>query len=226
VFAQLEGQERTFVRTTFVRIKERLAEFARPAEVRSESSRAPLGAVSNFLGSLVAAATGSGAASALVPNKIVGGDLVPSSGGATTSEPATTGGSTDDPKAGGISSDGQARRGRPSIRLDGEPYFEDTEVGVLLVQDMVVVGNGHLVAQGTAGITVADGSREQEPPAGSEEPVVIGWRAEADEERGDVITLPNATAGMRLSLVVRPVPDTITQVDVSVVREGASPGGR
>jgi len=225
VFAQLEGQERTFVRTTFVRIKERLAEFARPAAVRSESSRASLGAVSNFLGSLVAAASGSGAASALLPGAVLGGDPDPSSGGGANGGPAAAGDATDDPETGPSGSVGQARRGRPSIRLDGEPYFEDTEVGLLLVQEMVVVGNGHLVVRGTAGITMADGSREQEPPEDSEEPVVIGWRAGPDEDQGEVINLPNATAGMRLSLVVRPVPDTITQVDASVVREGATPGG-
>jgi hypothetical protein len=224
VFAQLEGHERTFVRTTFVRIKERLAEFARPAEVKSEGTGAPLGAVSNFLGSLVAAAAGSGAASAA------------SAGPTPAASPIDIGGAVTRPAGGGTSAasgDGgtaqgpPSRNGRASIRLDGEPYFEDSEAGLLLVQDAVVVGNGHLIARASAGVTVADGSREQDPPEGSDQPFVIGWRIGADEERGELIKLANATAGLRLSLVLRPVPDTITQVDVAVVRdEGAERGGR
>ncbi|MCU7722284.1 hypothetical protein ODJ79_00995 [Actinoplanes sp. KI2] len=219
VYAQLEGADRTFVRTTFVRIKERLAEFARPAEVKSEGAPAPLGAVSNFLGSLVAAATGSGAASAMMPASLMGGDPIPSNGEPGPS-PADGAGAVEGPEGSDTAPpiQGAAKRGRASIRLEGDPYFEDSEIGLLLVQDAVVVGNGPLVARGSAGITVADGSREQDPPGGSEEPVVIGWRIDTHDEDGELINLADAAAGLRLSLVVRPVPDTITQIDVTVLR--------
>jgi hypothetical protein len=215
VFAQLEGHERTFVRTTFVRIKERLAEFARPAEVKTPGVQAPLGAASNFLGSLVAAAGGSGAASSKSPVTAPNGP-----GGATRSDTGTRGAGPHgdglrEPNAGSSPSPG---RGRASIRLDGEPYFEETGTGLLLIQEAVVVGNGRLLARGSAGITVADGSREQDPPEGSGEPAVVGWRIDSDEPRGEIVTIENAVAGQRLALVVRPVPDTITQVEVTVVR--------
>ncbi|NMO53842.1 hypothetical protein HH310_21995 [Actinoplanes sp. TBRC 11911] len=228
VFAQLDGRGRTFVRTTFVRIKERLAEFARPAEIKSTGTRAPLGAVSNFLGSLVAAAAGFGAASPIVPpatsaERRAGADDVAGVGGAWTHEGSATSSypSVEDGDALGraASPPTASRRGRVSIRPDGEPYFEDSEIGLLLVQETVVVGSGHLIARATAGITVADGSREQDPPAGSDEPYVIGWRTGAHEERGDTVNLIDAVAGQRLSVVVRPVPDTITQIDVAVVRD-------
>ncbi|GIE87360.1 hypothetical protein [Actinoplanes regularis] len=222
VFTQLEGLERTFVRTTFTRIKERLAEFARPAEVRSNAARAPLGAVSNFLGSLVAAATGTGAASALAPQMAPGGV------GAERGRAEPQGNDVAPATSTAIGSERSERSGRErvSIRLDGDPYFEDSEIGLLLVQDALVVGNGHLVVQGTAGIMVADGSREQEPPDGFDEPVVLGWRYGTGERQGDELDLSDATAGQRVALVVQPVPDTITQMDISVLRaEGKIPHG-
>jgi len=218
VFAQLEGAERTFVRMTFARIKQRLAEFARPAEVNSEGTRAPLGAVSNFLGSLVAAATGSGAASAVLTAPFVGRDPDPPVDEyreQAAGEVDTDGRNESDAAQ---SARGTTKRSRASIRLEGDPYFESSEIGLLLVQDAIVVGNGPLVARGVAGITVADGSREQDPPAGSNEPLVIGWRIGSEDEDGELISLANAVAGLRLSLVIKPVPDTITQVDVTVLR--------
>lgn len=227
VFAQLEGPERTFVRTAFVRIKERLAEFARPAEERTRGVQAPLGAASNFLGSLVAAATGSGAASVIPPAPVIGS-------GAGTAGFEQPGDQSADRERGVESqeSNGGAerppgKRDRVSIRLDGEPYFEDAEIGLLLVQDAVVQGTGHLTARASVGVMVADGSREQDPPEGAEEPFVIGWRIGSDEERGATVTLTDAEPGQRLSIVVRPVPDTITQVDVAVLRgEETVRGGR
>jgi hypothetical protein len=224
VFAQLEGADRTFVRTTFTRIKERLAEFARPAEVRPVSTKAPLGAASNFLGPLIAAATGTGAGSVSLP----------SSGSDVSSGPAPQGSERGDTTSGvdvgsvsnpGAQNAGRVSRSRASIRLEGEPYFETSEVGLLLVQDVTVVGSGPLTARGTVGITVADGSREQDPPEGSEQPFVMGWRLDEGEQQGDLLRLECASAGQRLSLVVRPVPDTITQLDVVVVRGGEDPHG-
>ncbi|WP_305787360.1 hypothetical protein [Symbioplanes lichenis] len=223
VFAQLEGAERTYIRTTFVRIKERLAEFAKPAEVKVEGARAPLGAVSNFLGSLVAAATGSGAATALPTLPTAG------SGGVGGNGPSDEGFDNGVAGDGGSSSTSDrpgpgARGGRASVRLDGEPYFENSEIGLLLVQDAVVVGSGRLVARGEVSITVADGSRELDPPEGSAQPMVVGWRTGPDEQEGDQLTLDDATAGQRLALVVRPVAETITQISVVTVRNGGTAG--
>jgi hypothetical protein len=216
VFAQLEGHQRTFVRTTFVRIKERLTEFARPADIKSPSVQAPLGAASNFLGSLVAAATGSGAASAATTTAPGGDPDGPGEPGAEGNRAGSNG--ADPTRAAGAGPSRAPAGGRATVRLDGEPYFEEGVFGLLLVQNAVVVGSGRLVVRGTAGVTVADGTREQDPPEGSEEPTVIGWRIGSERTRGDVVTLENAVAGQRLALLVRPVPDTITQVDVAVVR--------
>ena len=112
VYAQLEGNERTFVRTTFVRIKERLAEYARPADVKAPTVQSPLGAVSNFLGALVAAAGGSGAASAVGPATVFDGNW----GGATDS----TGGAPDDGANDGTG--GGREPVRRSVRRVGARY--------------------------------------------------------------------------------------------------------
>ncbi|MFC4067008.1 hypothetical protein [Actinoplanes subglobosus] len=221
VFAQLEGRERTFVRTTFTRIRERLGGFARPAEVRSNSVNAPLGAVSNFLGPLVAAATGSGAAS--VP--ALGGSHDPFEQDRESQSGSVAKGAVGQGVA--LPASGRPSRRSASVRIEGEPYFEESEIGLLLIQDVVVIGDGPLAVHGLVGVTVADGSREQEPPEGSEQPVVMGWRLGSEEQQGDLLSLKAATAGQRISLVVKPVPDTITQLDVAVAREGrtASHGG-
>src|SRR3954468_6062588 len=57
VSEQLTGHEKTFVRTTFTRLREQLAVFRAPVQSAvSTTSRTALGAVSNYLGGLVAAA--------------------------------------------------------------------------------------------------------------------------------------------------------------------------
>ena len=80
------------------------------------------------------------------------------------------------------------------------------------------MGTGRLVAAGTVGITIADGSREQDPPAGADAPTVIAWRVGSQDLPGAILTIENAVAGQRVAMLVRPVPDTITQFDVAVVR--------
>jgi hypothetical protein len=226
VFAQLDGAERTFVRTTFARLKERLAEFAKPAEVKVESVRAPLGAASNFLGSLVAAASGSGAASALFStDRPVPPDGSPPPG-LSESSPSDDGSSEASTHDDGRTKTTTSPRGRAALRLRGEPYFEDSDAGLLLVQDLVIAGNGRLHVKGTADIMVADGSREQEPPESAECPSVIGWRIGAGLTPGNTLLLESAQAGAEVALVIRPVADTVTQVDVISLREEGKPNGR
>jgi len=62
VTTQLVGDDRTFVNTTFTRLREALREFTAPLEPQPEGSEAmPLGAASRSLGGLIARATGFGA---------------------------------------------------------------------------------------------------------------------------------------------------------------------
>ncbi|MEU8230047.1 hypothetical protein AB0C12_10630 [Actinoplanes sp. NPDC048967] len=226
VFAQLDGTERTFVRTTFARLKERLTEFARPAEVRVESTRAPLGAASNFLGSLVAAAGGTGAASALFSADPSPHQAGPPPPGSSSSAPLPTDGESDPSNGGSRTKSVTAPRNRSVLRLRGEPYFEDSESGLVLVQDLIVVGSGRLRAKGTADIMVADGTREQEPPESAGSPAITGWRIGDQLIPGDVLLLEAAEAGTEVGLVIRPVVDTVTQVDVIALREEGKPDGR
>ncbi|MFI7596621.1 hypothetical protein [Actinoplanes sp. NPDC049681] len=219
VFAQLDGHERTFVRTTFVRLKERLAEFARPAEIRTENLRAPLGAASNFLGSLVAAAGGTGAAPALLPAQAPGGE--------PTDEPiiGSRGAASEAGEPTSSAPAGVRTRGRAALRLEGEPYFDDVDSELLLLQGFSVIGTGPLSARGTADIVMADGTREQEPPESAERPRVVGWRNGGATTDGDLLTLADATPGTRVTLMIRAVVDTVTQVGVVVLGgEGGSDG--
>jgi hypothetical protein len=97
---------------------------------------------------------------------------------------------------------------------------------LLLIQDLIVAGSGQLRARGTADIMVADGTREQEPPESAASPAVIGWRVEGRLEPGDLLYLEAARAGAEVGLVIRPVIDTVTHVDVIALREEVRSDGR
>ncbi|MEV0135414.1 hypothetical protein AB0H83_44070 [Dactylosporangium sp. NPDC050688] len=197
VFAQLEGKERTFVRTTFVRIKEKLAEFTRPAPVKADPERAPLGAASNLLGSLVAAAGGSGS-----------GVLARPTGGTGTGDGNAAG-----------------RTARAILKLEGSPRFEEDPDGPLLVQRLVVRADAPVTVEGTVSVTVADGTREQEPPGDSGQPRIIGWRIAGRTTNEERLTLPAAPTDVDVELLVRPVPDTVTQIEAGLARTVRTAGG-
>ncbi len=238
VFAQLEGVQRTLIRTTFTRIKERLAEFARPAQTQLPATQTPLGGVSNFLGSLVAASSGVGAASAPFPVRPTIGRSDGGSGHAASASPvpdpkwaASTGDGSDlEGTVGPDFSEGTTQRGntsatRATVRPNGEPFFEDHDRELFLVQNAVVVGSGRINVRGVAGITLADGSRETDPPSHGSQPTVFGWRIGERVEKGDVIDLPVARAGQELALLVQAVPDTITLIELINVRHEGGPDG-
>lgn len=236
VFSQLQGHERTFVKTTFTRLKEELSEFVRPAATSTAGARTPLGAISNFLGSLVATAGGTGSAS--LPFLSAGGTKIDSRTPAPAPVPepripesyARVPGAGDvdvhpDPRGQGQVLEASGER-RAVARLDGEPYFSDHAGELVLAQDVVVVGNGRLSVQGLAGVTMADGTREVDPPDNAEQPEILGWKTAWGVVHGSALDLLSAQAGLVLTLLVRPAPDTVTHVGLETVRVGGPANGR
>jgi hypothetical protein len=185
----LVGRERTFVRTAWARIGERLREFARPAAPSPGGSDVALGGISAFLGSLIAVAGGEGG-SARAPERVAaegrgGGSVAGASGGSA--------------------------RGR-AARLVGIPEWIEYDGELLLVQEFALPDDmpGAQVRAELA-VRTADGGREADPPRGAVVPSVVGWRlADGSFDFG------SETEGAATAVYIRPADDTVVDIDVRV----------
>lgn len=144
---QLEGREATFVRTTFTRLKERLSEFQRPAAgATSAVDGLALGAASNFLGGLVAAAFSPSAP--------------PASRSSRRGQRSTR------PQEEGMS--------RVSVTQLDEPQLVERNGVLTLVQKVRVNGDGLVRLEAKLSVATWDG-REDDAPAGAQKPTVRSW---------------------------------------------------
>jgi hypothetical protein len=204
---QLTGDAKTFVRMTFARLRERLSIFRAPvASTSGTRTGIALGAASNFLGGLVAAAFAE-------PD-----DRMPSRGAA--------GGSTGVSGAGSGSASSRGRSARAGAADDkirvvalGQPRVEAQEGSVVVTQRFSVSGPGPAHLQARLSVATADG-REDEAPAGADRPRVRSWRTPAGEVDTEDCTVRTPA---EVELLVTPVADTITEIDVvGVVAAGAA----
>ncbi|WP_104524526.1 hypothetical protein [Blastococcus atacamensis] len=203
VSEQLTGHERTFVRATFMRLREQLAVFRAPAQnAPSTTSRTALGAVSNYLGGLVAAAF---ASTDEQPGRRESGrpgvPRTPTSGSGQDSPSSLNG-------SGGAGSS-PATRARVTTLM--EPHIEAANGSVVLVARYAVTTPGPVRLDARLSVATWEG-REDEPPAGAARPMVREWRT-AHGTVTDEFCVVNGPA--EVELVVVPVPDTAT--DMSVV---------
>ncbi len=196
VFEQLSGREKTFVKTTFTRIKERLAPLKGVSIPAASQTSLPLGAASSFLGGLVAAAFAR-------PGESVGGS--------STAQRGSGAGSV---RGGGAGS------GRSQVRaaLVGDPVVEELDGRVALVQEVRVAGEGR--AELTCSLAVGTSvGREDEPPAGGLSPTVHSWRVPEWTVTGERCRV---TAPATVHLVVRPIENTLTEISVTAEFEGGA----
>ena len=199
VFEQLTGQEKTFVKTTFARIRDKLAPLKGvvvPAS--SNQTTFPLGAASSFLGSLVAAAFASPGAT----------------GGSGRQSRNTTAGT-----AAGIPDSG-TRDARSKVRAVsiGEPFVEELDGGVALVQELRIDGEGRTNLTCSLGVGTSAG-REDDPPAGVLPPTLHSWRTPDGTTTSERCTV---WAPGTVYIVVRPVEDTLTEITVAAETEETS----
>jgi hypothetical protein len=196
VHEQLTGHAKTFVRVTFTRLREQLSAFRAPTTTTtSTSGGVALGAASNFLGGLVAAA-------------FAEPEGLPTGGG-----PSGTGGS----RTGG-GAPGGGREGRPSpvprdrvrVSVVGEPRVEDRAGEVVVVQRFAVSGPGPIRLDARLSVATWEG-REDEAPAGAARPTVRCWVTPTGEERIDSCVVASPS---EVDLVIDPVPDTVTDIGV------------
>jgi hypothetical protein len=190
VHEQLQGAEKTFIRTTFKRLKEQLEEFKRPEISPSATTGVPLGAASSFLGGLIAAAYAEESAS--------------SNGTATTG----TGGRSTTADIGG-----KRTRTRGPVTSSTPPALEELNGEPIIVQRLTVEGAGPVALSARLTVMTIDG-REDEPPVGAALPSVHSWRtSEGEFEVETCFVLPPAEVELR----VRSVPDALVDVKVEGV---------
>ncbi|MDQ1010581.1 hypothetical protein QFZ82_005066 [Streptomyces sp. V4I23] len=236
----LERPESTFVQTTFRRIDESLdALLSLGGVARAGSSSVALGAASSLFSGLVGGAWGIGGATAYSkPGSTAARtrkhDAVDEDASRTSSgvdARGTTSG-TRSPVAGGddFATDGLAAAGtpghtprrRPRVQYVGDPYYEERQDSDVLVQEFRLPVPGPQRIRIDLAVTLpGSGGRETDPPIGADMPVLIGW--EDDHGRlydSDACVVEGGESVWRA--LVRPAPDTMTEIGIKVEAVKAS----
>ncbi|GHE08379.1 hypothetical protein [Klenkia taihuensis] len=199
VFEQLTGTERTFVRVTFQRLREVLGVFRAPTQgAASTSSRTALGAVSNYLGGLVASAF----ASPADQTPTTPGERRKGSARSSIGESGSGTGETGPQKPGTSS--------RTRIVTIVEPHVEDDAGSVVLIARYAVTAQGPVRLEARLSIATLEG-REDDPPAGAARPRVKHWRTVDGVVAANACVVDGPT---EVDLVVVPVADTATDISV------------
>lgn len=229
----LEKPGSTFVRATFRRIDESLDDLlSLGGTARAGSSAVALGAASSMFSGLVGGAWGIGGATAYSKPgsttsraRKAGGDEDASRKSSVRSTPGATSG-THVTAAGGheLTSDGlgdsgapaHTRHRRPRVQYVGDPYYEDRQDSDVLVQEFRLPVPGPQRIRIDLAVTLpGSGGRETDPPIGAMMPGLIGW--EDDQGRlydSDGCVVEGGESVWRA--LVRPAPDTMTEIGVKV----------
>lgn len=191
VSQQLSGHDKTFVNVTFKRIKEQLTHFkgSATAPVRTETGVA-LGAASNFLGGIVAAAFARPDSTSPAGSREAGGG-----GGGARPSPTP--------------------RDRVRVTELAEPTVDEREGKVVLVQRFSVTGPGPVLLRARLSVGLGERGREDEAPVGAARPEVLFWTTGTLLRRTETCVVDSPS---EIELVVLPVPDTITDIDVTGTR--------
>ena len=197
---QLTGPDRTFVRVTFTRIREQLSSFRTSAtNVVSATGGVALGAASNFLGGLVAAAFAE-------PDGDPGDGFRAGASGAGGRRGTGSGGG----RGQGSTRSARADHDRVRVSASTEPRVEERDGRVVVVQRFSVDGPGTVELTAQLSVATPDG-REDDAPADAARPTVRSWLTpdgEVDDNRCTV------TPPTEVELVIVPVPDTVTDIAV------------
>ncbi len=205
VYEQLSGHDKTFVRVALREIKDQLRGYRAEvvATVRAESSVA-LGAASNFLGGIVAAAFARPDAG---PKGRMPGAVSPVR-----------------PSGAGSGSAGNTRpspspRDKVRVTTLTEPTVDEHEGRVVVKQRFSVTGPGPVLLQAQLSVGLGDRSREDEAPIGAAHPQLLFWTTHDGPCRSKTCIVASPS---EVEIAVLPVPDTITDIMVVGTRaEGA-----
>ncbi|MFJ9536427.1 hypothetical protein ACIRPX_04100 [Streptomyces sp. NPDC101225] len=237
--------ESTFVLTTFRRIHDALDDLlSLGGGARPGARNIALGAASSLFSGLVGGAWGIGGATDYakpgstatranrgdaegVATRSVRGRPLPTPV-SSASEQSTVGGSAGWNGIGsGVeslpdASGAGAPRRRPRVQYIGEPYYDDRGNDSVLVQDFRLPVPGPQRVHIDLAVTLpGTGGRETDPPIGASMPVLIGWEDDAGRLHGSEPWVIEGGEAVWRALV-RPAPDTMTEIGIKVEAVKAS----
>lgn len=211
VSSQLEVPGRTFVNVALRRIKELAREQVQTtaAESGGVAENVPLGAASRRFSLLIS--SGKRLETQSTNGSSTGGR---SSTTSTTDTPPATAG------AGPKRSRHRATR-TPRVTYLGEPTFREHDGEWLIAQDFTltaplpadIVPNVNVIIPGVRG-------RERDAPINAAQPIVIGWTRSDGTDFNDSPSLRHPGDGSTWRILVRPAPDTGTEIELAARNAG------
>lgn len=235
----LDRPESTYVHSTFRRIDEALnGLLSLTGNTRPGASNMALGAASSLFSGLVGGAWGIGGATdyskpgstAKRPTGKDDVEVVPAPRGRGRAErnSGAPGGGAEDHSTGdagafgAASGEGSAPRRRPRVQYIGDPYYDDRGDTSVLVQEFRLPAPGPQRVRIDLAVTLpGTGGRETDPPIRASMPELVGWEDEAGlVHTGDPYVIEGGESVWRA--LVRPAPDTMTEIGVKVEAVKAS----
>lgn len=225
----LDRPESTYVQTTFRRIDEALGGLlSLGGGARPGASNVALGAASSMFSGLVGGAWGIGGATdyskpgstARRPSKNEEADSRPTPRGGRTPAGQSAGrGDGHRPADDGFSSGGDGStppRRRPRVQYVGDPYYDDRGESSVLIQEFRLPVPGPQRVRIDLAVTLpGTGGRETDPPIGAAMPVLVGWEDDAGRVHdSDPCVIEGGETLWRA--LVRPAPDTMTEIGIKV----------
>ncbi|MEU8873675.1 hypothetical protein AB0D24_21385 [Streptomyces javensis] len=235
--------ESTFVQTTFRRISEALDGLLSLGGIaRPGVSNVALGAASSLFSGLVGGAWGIGGATAYSrpgstatcpseqENVEEDTSRLPSDHTVRRAAPSATDGRVAGETAGdgrfvsdrqtfnetmGNGTTGRRHR-RPRVQYVGNPYYEDRDNTSVLVQEFRLPVPGPQRVRIDLAVTLpGSGGRETDPPLGAIMPALVGWEdGEGFLHTSEACVMEGGESVLRA--LVRPAPDTMTEIDIKV----------
>ncbi|MFC8489422.1 hypothetical protein ACFUJU_01205 [Streptomyces sp. NPDC057235] len=211
---KLGGDERRLAKHALRKINDAMKEASGPVSVANEAGEGvSLAGMSRLMAGLMTGTAGEGAEAVFATGTMSSGGTT----GAGRGSAGTTGaGGTTSPGGGaGIAS------GRRRVLYDGPPEHDVVEGEAVIVQRFTLPDAGSCVVRGRPVVALGDGRGvETEPPVGAAIPTVLGWRAENGTVMNGSSLHTIGGDGTVWSLIVRPAPDTMTELTVVVETGG------
>ncbi|MCP9974353.1 hypothetical protein [Streptomyces somaliensis] len=204
---KLSGGDRRLAKHALRKINDAMKEASGPAPVSNEAGEGvSLAGMSRLMAGLMAGTAGEGAEAVFTTGTA-------STGGAAGSGPGFAGTAGVPGPRGGAT----APSGRRRVLYDGVPEHEVVGGEAVLVQRFTLPDAGPCVVHGRPAVALGDGRGvEAEPPIGASIPTVLGWRAgDGPLQTGTSLHVEGGD-GTVWSLIVRPAPDTMTELTITV----------
>ncbi|MFF3517203.1 hypothetical protein [Streptomyces sp. NPDC002573] len=210
---RLQGDDRRLARHALRQIADAMREAAAPAAVVDHAGEGvSLAGMSQLMAGLMAGAPGEGGSAVF--------DAAPPT---DTPRPADDAGPAAASVASGApgASSGTAIRGRRGTRIRylEEPLLDFLDGQTVLVQRFQLLDTGEQTVRSRLSVALGDDTgREDTPPQGAAVPTVLGWRCGDGEVLRTESLKTSGGDDAVWALLVRPAPDTVTEILVTADR--------